>query len=93
MKTIKVPYNGKGYKVHYKLETIDMSMTPVPFLNVYSVFIDDPDLQNIVGEHFTILHNHSATVMPLYDITTPGNVAEKNLKKDIAQQIMNNPSE
>lgn len=93
MKTIKVPYNGKGYKVQYKLETIDMSMTPVPYLNVYSVFIDDPELQKIAGEHFTILHNHTVTVMPLYDISTPGDVEEKNLKKAIAQQIMNNPTE
>lgn len=92
MNTIKVPYNGKGYKVRYKLETIDLSMTPIPFLNVYSVFVDDPELQPIVGEHFTILHNHTATVMPVYDISTPGNTEEKNLKKEIAQQIMNNPS-
>ena len=93
MKTIKVPFNGKGYKVQYKLETIDMSMTPVPFLNVYSVFVDDTELQKIVGEHFTILHNHSATVVPLFDITTPGDINEKNLKKQIAQQVINNPSE
>jgi len=93
MKTIKVPFNGKGYKVQYKLETIDMSMTPVSFLNVYSVFIDDPELQKIVGEHFTILHNHTATVLPLFDIVTPGNTYEKNLKKQISQQIINNPSE
>lgn len=93
MKKIKVPFNGKGHVVMYKVETIDTSMTPVPFLNVYSVFIDDPELQKIVGEHFTILHNHTATVMPLYDIKIPGDVNEKNLKKEIAQQIMNNPTE
>ena len=92
MKTIKVPFNGKGYKVQYKSEMIDMSMTPVNFLNVYSVFIDDPDLREIVGEHFTILHNHASTVLPLFDIMVPGNVNERNLKKDIAQQIVNNPS-
>ncbi len=91
MKTIKIPLNGKVYKVKYKLETIDMSMTPIPFLNVYSVFIDDPELQKIVGEHFTILHHTTATIIPLYDINTPGNVDEKNLKKEIAQQIMNEP--
>ena len=50
MKTIKVPFNGKGYKLKYKTETIDMSMTPVSFLNVYSVFIDDPELQAIAGD-------------------------------------------
>lgn len=92
MKKIKVPYNGKGYVVQYKVETIDTSMTPVQFFNVYSVFIDDPELQKIVGEHFTILHNHTATVLPVYDIVT-GSVEEKNLKKEIAQQVMNNPTE
>lgn len=93
MKQIKVPYNGKGYLVKYKVETIDTSMTPVAFFNVYSVFIDDPELQKIVGEHFTILHNHTATVMPVYDISSFGAIEEKNLKKEIAQQIMNNPTE
>lgn len=92
MNTIKVPFNGKGYKVQYKAEMIDTSMTPIPFLNVYAVFIDDPELQKIVGEHFTILHHPTVTIMPLFDITTPGNVDEKNLKKEIAQQIMNDPS-
>ena len=93
MNTVKVPFNGKGYKVRYKVETIDMSMTPVPFLNVYSVFVDDPELQKYTGEHFTVLHNHTATVMPLYEIRVSGDVNESNLKKAIAQQIMNNPSE
>jgi hypothetical protein len=93
MKTIKVPFNGKGYKVNYKVETIDMSMTPVGFLNVYAVFVDDPVLQKILGDHFTILHNHTATVMPLYEIKTPGDIEETNLKKAIAQQVMNNPTE
>jgi len=93
MKKIKVPYNGKGYVVHYKVETIDTSMTPVPFFNVYSVFIDDPELQKIVGEHFTILHNSTATVMPVYEVSSSGAMEEKNLKKEIAQQIMNNPTE
>ena len=93
MKTIKVPFNGKGYKVQYKVETIDMSMTPVSFINAYAVFIDDPELQKIVGEHFTILHNPTVTVMPLYELKVSGDLNESNLKKEIAQQIMNNPTE
>lgn len=93
MTTIKVPFEGKGYTVQYKVETIDTSMTPVPYLNVYSVFVADEDLQKIIGEHFTILHHPTVTVMPLYDIKTSGDVAEVNLKKAIAQQVMNNPTE
>lgn len=92
MKTIKVPFKGKGYKIQYTLEMIDTSMTPIPFFNVYAVFVDDPELQKIVGKHFTILHHPTATITPLFDINTPGNIDEKNLKKDIAQQIMNDPS-
>lgn len=93
MKTIKVPFNGKGYKLRYKVETIDMSMTPVSFINAYSVFIDDAELQKIIGEHFTILHNPTVTIIPLYEIRSSGNVAEVNLKKEIAQQVLNNPTE
>lgn len=93
MKTIKVPYNGKGYAVSYKVETIDLSMTPLGFVNVYSVFIEDPELKEIVGDHFTILHNHLQIVKPTFDIRNPGNVEESNAKKQIAQQIMNNPGE
>lgn len=93
MNTIKVPYEGKGYAVKYKVETIDMSMTPVSYLNVYSVFVEDEALQKITGEHFSILHHPTVTVMPLYDIKTAGDIAEVNLKKAIAQQIMNNPTQ
>ncbi len=93
MNTIKVPFEGKGYVVKYKVETIDMSMTPVPFLNVYSVFIEDEALQKIIGEHFSILHHPTITVMPLYDVKSSGNIAEVNLKKAIAQQVMNNPTQ
>ena len=93
MNTIKVPFEGKGYTVKYKVETIDMSMTPVSFLNVYSVFIDDEVLKKIIGDHFTILHHPTVTVMPLYDVKSSGDVAEVNLKKAIAQQVMNNPTE
>lgn len=93
MITLKIPFEGKGYKISYKVETIDMSMTPVPFLNVYSVFIEDETLQKITGEHFTILHHPTVTVMPLYDVRSSGDIAEVNLKKAIAQQIMNNPTE
>lgn len=93
MKTIKVPFNGKGREIKYEVETIDLSMTPIQFLNVYSVFIDDPELTDIIGEHFTILHNHMQTVKPCYEIKSSQNFDEVNLKKEIAQQIMNNPTE
>lgn len=93
MNTIKVPFNGKGREIKYDVETIDLSMTPVQFLNVYSVYIDDPELIHIVGKHFTILHNHMQTVKPCYEIKSSQNFDEVNLKKEIAQQIMNNPTE
>lgn len=93
MKTIRVPYQGKGYKVAYKVETINLSLPAVDFLNVYSVFVDDPELQKISGDHFTILHNQLLNPKPSFDIKSPGNIEEMNLKKEIAQQIMNNPSE
>lgn len=92
MKTIKVQFNGKGYKVNYTMETIDLPMTPLPFLNVYAVYVDDPDLQKIVGEHFTILQHPTATVMPVYNVKSSSDINETNLKKTIAQQIMNDPT-
>ena len=93
MKTIKVPHNGKGYKVNYSLETINLNVMPLDFINVYSVFVDDPELKEITGEQFTILHNPVQLVKPAFDTRNPGNVEEHNLKKTIAQQIMNNPTE
>ncbi len=90
MKKIKVPFGGKGFLVSYKTETIDLSMTPIAFVNVHSVFIEDPELQKIVGDHFTILHNHLHVVKPVYDIKSSGDIDEVNLKKTIAQQILNN---
>ena len=93
MKTIKVPFGGKGYKVSYRAETIDVNMMPVEFMNVYSVFIEEPELQKIIGEHFTVLHNPLHNPKPTFGIKSNGDVAEINLKKTIAQQIMNNPPE
>ncbi len=91
MKTIRVPHKGKGYSISYKIETIDLSMTSVGFLNVYTVFIDDSEIQKITGNHFTILHNSTKTIKPCFE--NSGNTEEFNLKKTIAQQIMNNPTE
>jgi hypothetical protein len=93
MKTIKVPFEGKGYKVGYTVETIDVNMVPVEFMNVYSVFVDDPHLQKILGNHFTVLHNPLHNPKPVYSVRSSGDIAEVNLKKTIAQQIMNNPTE
>lgn len=93
MKKIKIPFRGKGRVVGYTVETIDTSMTPVPFFNVYSVFVDDPELQEIVGSHFSLLHNPNVTIHPLFELSAAGDVEEKNLKKEIGQQIMNNPTE
>ncbi|MEO6071042.1 MAG: hypothetical protein ABIN57_06955 [Chitinophagaceae bacterium] len=91
--TLKVPFGGKGHKVKYKVETINVSLPALEFINVYSVFVDDPELQKIVGEHFTILYNQLANPKPFYDLKSSGDVDEVNLKKTIAQQIINNPTE
>ena len=91
MKQIRIPYNGKGHNVSYESEMVDLSMTPVGFMNVYSVFVNDAELQSIVGKHFTLLHNPARTIKPCF-ADTP-NIEANNLKKTIAQQIMNNEAE
>lgn len=93
MKTIRVPYNGKGYQVSYKTEIIELSIPGISFMNVYSIFVDEPELQKIVGDHFTILHNQLLNPKPGFDIHNPGNIEEMNLKKQIAQQVMNDPAQ
>jgi hypothetical protein len=91
MQTIHVPYEGKGYKISYETEIIYVSFPGVPFINVYSVFIDDPEIQKITGNHFTILYNQLVNPQPGFDIKDPGSIEEMNLKKEIAQQVINNP--
>jgi len=93
MNTIKVPFRGKGRTISYKVETVNLNIPDVPFINVYSVFIDDPELQEVVGNHFSLLQNMNQNILPAFDIVRPGDIEEKNLKKTIAQQIMNNPTE
>lgn len=87
MKEIKITYNNKGYRISYTTETIDLSMTAIGFLNVYAVFVKDEELKPLIGEHFTILHNATQTIKPCFD--TSGNIDADNIKKTIAQQIMN----
>jgi hypothetical protein len=90
MQTVRVPYEGKGYKFSYYSELIDVNFPGVPFINVYTVFIDDPDMQKIVGEHFSIIYNQLINPKPSFEIKSPGSIEEMNLKKQIAQQIINN---
>jgi hypothetical protein len=44
-----------------------------------------------VGNHFTILYNQLVNPQPGFDIKDPGSTEEMNLKKEIAQQVINNP--
>ena len=92
-KEIKVKFKGKGYKVNYKVETIDINTPDLQFVNVYSVFIDDEELQKVIGDHFTVIHNNLHVVKPVYEIKSSGDIDEVNLKKEIAHQVMNNPTE
>ena len=50
-------------------------------------------MQDVIGDHFTILHNHLQIIKPVYFIKSSGDIEEGNLKKEIAQQIMNQPTE
>ncbi len=56
-------------------------MTPIQFINVHSVFVEDTELTKIIGDHFTILHNHLHIVNPVYDLKSSGDIEEANLKK------------
>jgi len=60
---------------------------------MYTLCLYDPDLQKVVGDHFTVLHNPLHNPKPVYSIKSSGDIHESNLKKTIAQQIMNNPTE
>lgn len=93
MKEIKVPFGGKGYKVSYTVETIDTSTPGLDFLNLYTVFVNDEEIQKYLGKNFTIIHNHLQYSTPGFEIKSPGSAEENNLKKQIAQQIINNPTE
>lgn len=90
---IKVPFNGKGYKLSYSVETIDLNNEALPFVNVYTVVAEDDTIQKILGDRFSILHNPIAHPQPVFEIRSSGSTDEKNLKKQIAQQILNNPTE
>jgi len=93
MNTIKVPFNGKGHQLSYLAETIDLNTQGLSFLNVYTVFVEDADLQKVLGHQFTILHNPLDHPQPAFEIKSSGSIEEKNLKKQIAQQVINNPTE
>jgi hypothetical protein len=91
MKTIRIPFGGKGRTVQYTSETIDLGHSDISYINVYTVFVDDPDLEQLTGPNFTVLQHPLHIIKPAYDIRNPGNIEEMNLKKTIAEQIMNEP--
>lgn len=77
----------------YCVETVDVNLDPVQFFNIYTVFVDDEELQKYLGDQFTILHNPLHYPQPAFEVKSSGSVEEKNLKKQIAQQVINNPTE
>lgn len=89
MKELNIRFEGNGYTVKYKIETVDLNIPSLPFVNVYSVFIDDQKLSEIAGSHFTVLQNFEQIIQPAYAKNNPADIQENNLKKLIGQQILN----
>lgn len=92
MKTIRIPYNGRDCLVNYRVEVIDLGVESLPSVNAYTAEPMDDELRSVVGESFVILHHSLNLSTPAFSLTGSDNVSEKNLKKEIAQQIINNPS-
>lgn len=89
MKELNIRFEGNGYRVKYKIETIDLNIPTLAFINVYSVFIDDEKLRDIAGSHFSMLQNFEQIIQPVYAKNNPADIRENNLKKLIGQQILN----
>ncbi len=89
MKRIKIHFEGQDYELQYKVETVDLNVADLPFINVYSVFIEDENLRKIAGAHFTLVQNMQLNIQPAYERKNPADIEENNLKKLIGQQIMN----
>ena len=93
MRKIKVPFKGKGREFSYRVETININNDALPFLNVYTVNVEYDELRPMLGEQFTILYNQLNHPTPVFSVRSEAGIEEKNLKKQVAQQIINNPTE
>lgn len=91
MKIIKIPYQGRDCLVHYRVETVDLGVENLPAVNAYIAEPMDDELRKIVGDSFVILYHSLYLSTPAFSLRGSDNIAEKNLKKEIAQQIINNP--
>lgn len=92
MNTVQISVDGKNYKVSYKTETLSLSREPFEPMNVYNVFVNDPVLKKIVGDHFNFLWNPEKDEAPIVG-SAPGNEEEKKVRELIAEAIVKQGAE
>jgi hypothetical protein len=90
MRSVHIFFDDKTFSIYYDIETFTIgAKKDSPIINVFSVFIKEPTLIDIAGEHFTLVHDITIPGAEiLYNIRNPLNDVEKLFKQIVAKAIL-----
>ena len=89
MRSIHIFFDEKTFSIYYEAETFTPGVKRnSSIINIFSVFLKEPTLIDIAGEHFTLLHDITDPGIPiLFNIKNPHNDHEKKLKQIITKAV------
>jgi hypothetical protein len=89
MRSIHIFFDKKTFPINYEIETFTLgAKKDSPIVNVFSVFIKEPTLIDIVGEHFTLIYDITYPGAEIiFNIRNPDNDEEKLLKHILVKAI------
>jgi hypothetical protein len=89
MRSVHIFYDDRTFPICYDIETFSLGIKKdSPIVNVFSVFVKEPTLIDVTGEHFTMIHdltNPGAEI--IFNIRNPEREEEKLLKHIVARAI------
>ena len=89
MRSINIFFDERTFSICYDIETFTVGINKnSPIVNIFSVFIKEPTLIDIAGEHFTLIHDITFPGAEIiFNIRDPHNFREKLFKQKVAKAI------
>ncbi len=89
MRSVNIFFDNKTFSIHYDIETFTIgAKKDSPIVNVFSVFLKEPTLIDVAGQHFSLVHDITQPGAEIiFNIRNPLNDEEKRLKQIIAKAI------
>jgi hypothetical protein len=89
MRSVHIFFDKRTFSIYYDIETFTIgAKKDSPIVNVFSVFVKEPTLIDIAGEHFTLIHDITYPgAEVIFNIRNPDNDEEKLFKRIVTKAI------